>query len=167
MLTLEFSADGTLYAATINLATGETTFDAPILDSEGNPLLSGVVSLQFAPDGTLWRPRTALRQALLWRTGASPVGERERRPVLEARRRIEKPPDLLRAEHHRQPARLAYRRHPDLRIAPVQRHPEEKTQGRDRRVHGGRRGALGSHVQLETPQVLRPRLVRKSGRKRR
>ncbi len=65
---LAFDSSGTPWAAlrfsggsegapglyTINISTGEATFAAPILDEFGDPLSSGIVSLQFAPDGTLY-----------------------------------------------------------------------------------------------------------------
>ena len=81
-------------------------------------------------------------------------------------------PDLLGAEHQRQPARPANRRHryvriapAYLRIAPAQRQREEEAQGRDGCVHARGRGPDGSHVQLIAPQILRARLVRRAAEK--
>jgi len=66
MEAIAFASDGTLYGAvnrngtgmpglyTINIATGAATFVAPILDSDGKTPGGGVVSLQFATDGTLF-----------------------------------------------------------------------------------------------------------------
>ena len=64
---IAFDASGTLWGArnargaagspglyTIDPATGAATFVAPILDASGTPPSGGVVSLQFACDGTLY-----------------------------------------------------------------------------------------------------------------
>jgi hypothetical protein len=71
MEAIAFAQNGTLYGAvnlkgtgmaglyTINPATGAATFVTPILDSGGQPPGGGVVSLQFASDGTLFAGTTS------------------------------------------------------------------------------------------------------------
>ena len=75
-------------------------------------------------------------------------------PCFRPRRRLEQQRDLLDAEHVGQAARLAHHRQPVHQIRPVQRHGEQETQGRDRRVHARRLHAALPLVQLKTAHVL-------------
>jgi hypothetical protein len=96
---------------------------------------------------------------------AGPVGNRQSRFGLEARRGIEQTRDLPGAQDHGQPARLAHGGHPGLRIRTAQGDTEEEAQGRDRGVHGRRRSTLRSHVHLVAPQVLGAGLIRRAAEK--
>src|SRR5262245_15947206 len=50
-------------------------------------------------------------------------------------------------------------------LRPIERHPEEETQRRDRTVHDRRLGACGALVHLEPAQVLRRRRGRRAAEK--
>jgi hypothetical protein len=82
------------------------------------------------------------------------VGNRERRLVLQVRRRGDEAGDLVTVEHYRQRSRHVHRLHLGHQRGAVERDVKEELQSGDRRVERDRRGAAIDHVQLEAAQVL-------------
>ena len=95
---------------------------------------------------------------------ARPVGHAQRRPVLEARRRLQQARDLLGAQHDRQPPGLPDERHVDHDIGLAQRHHEEKPQRRQAVIDGWHARAARGQVQPIAAHVLGARLVRRSAK---
>ena len=87
------------------------------------------------------------------------VGGGERRLVLRRRCRLQQQRHLLDAEHHRDASRLRHDGEPPRQIRSVERHREEKAQGRDRAVDTRRLQAALRLVQLVETQILRCRRV--------
>jgi hypothetical protein len=88
--------------------------------------------------------------------GAQPgaVGDAQRRPILQPGGRPQQPRHLVRAQHHRQPLRLAKERHLLDHLAPAERHLVEEPQGRDGGVDAGDRRAAGRQVKVPAAQIL-------------
>ena len=83
-----------------------------------------------------------------------PIGDAERRLVLDAGRRLQKARHLLGAENDGDLARLRAKRQVLDDVGPVERNGEEKPQRRNRTVDGRRADAVRGEMQLEKPQVL-------------
>ena len=85
---------------------------------------------------------------------ASAVCHAKRCAVLDARRRLEQPPDLLDAQHLGQSARIADQHQASQQIRTIERYAEQEAQRRYRVVDGGRTGTALVLVQLGPSNVL-------------
>jgi len=90
------------------------------------------------------------------------IGGAERGFVLRARRRLEQPPDLLGAQNDWELAGMTGKHEPPRQVWPINCHGEEEAQRRHRTVDGGRLHAALDLVNLETPNILGGRRVRRS-----
>src|ERR1700681_2479034 len=88
-----------------------------------------------------------------------PIGHAQRRLVLEAWRCIQKARHLLRAQHHRQLARLMDERGVLDDGGSLERDPEKEPQRRHGLIANWRAGAARGKMQLKAPDVLEARLV--------
>ena len=93
------------------------------------------------------------------------VSDAERGLVLEARRGFEETRRLLRAQHHRRPARLGHDPQGTNKVGPFERHGEEEPQRGDGGVGRSGAGLLLRHVQLIAAKVLARRRVRRPAEK--
>ena len=91
-----------------------------------------------------------------------PIGHAQRRLVLEPRRCIQQTHDLLRAQHHRQLARLMDERRVLDDGRSLERDPEKEPQRRHRLIANWRAGAARGQLQLKAPDVLEARRVGRS-----
>src|SRR5579859_144022 len=89
------------------------------------------------------------------------IGGPECRLVLETRRRLEQPPDLLDAQHVRKLAGVADQDETSGQIRPVERHGEEEAQRRHRAVDGRRLHPALGLISLETTDILGRRRIRR------
>ena len=90
---------------------------------------------------------------------ARAVGHAQRCLVLEPRRRVEQPRHLLRAQHHRQLARLVDERRMFDDLVALEGDPEKEPQRRDGLIEGRHADAARREMQLISPHVLEARRV--------
>ena len=92
------------------------------------------------------------------------VGRGQRRPVAQARNRLQKPHDLVSAEHHRQLLRLARGDDALQRLAPAQGDAVEEPQGAHGLIDMRPRPPLRDQVELVGPHFLQPQPVRRAAK---
>ena len=90
---------------------------------------------------------------------ASAVCHAKRCAVLDARRRLEQPPDLFDAQHVRQLPGTTRQYQLARQVGPLQRHAEQEAQCRHRAVDDGLPGTMLALVNLKAPQIFSGRGV--------
>ena len=98
---------------------------------------------------------------------ARAIGHAQRRLVLEPRRGIEQPRHLLRAEHHRQLARLVNDMGVLDDLVALERDLEKEPQRRDGLIDGRHANAARRQMQLVAAHVLEARRIGRSPEERR
>ncbi len=88
---------------------------------------------------------------------AGAIGDAERGPVLDTRRRLEQPANLLDAQHIGQLPGITGQYQAARQVGPVERHAEQEAQRRDRTVDGGCSGTVLALVKLEPADILSAR----------